>query len=187
MNKNVEHKVKAIQTKRAEDKRQLALRDQTDLSRHQNETSKITMSESLTTSEILILLQDSPSQISQSLVPLPRQMQIDWSHAAHCSFFTNYVFKSKDPRAGPGWLDDLGMLWDGKSDDALTHAVTACSLSAFGNRAHSPTLREAARVSYGKSLSTLQKSLSEKAAEDTTLGAVFCLNLYEVSCPDNPL
>jgi len=111
-------------------------------------------------------------------------MPTDWSHTALCSFFTNFVFKSKEPKAGLGWLNDFEILWDGKSDGALTHAVAACSLSTLGNRSHSPTLRQAARVSYGKSLSKLQKSLSEKATEDTTLGAIFCLNLYEVRFPD---
>jgi hypothetical protein len=137
-----------------------------------------------------MLLSDSPlldTIPSKSLVSLPRKLSTDWKHTAICSFFADYVFKSKDPKAGPGWLDDFEMLWDGKSDEALTHAVTACSLSTFGNRAHSPTLREAARVSYGKSLSTLQKSLSEKATEDTTLGAVFRLNLYEVCSPESLL
>jgi hypothetical protein len=45
MNKNVEDKVKAIQTKRKESKRQLALRDQAKPSGHQNETSKTTIFE----------------------------------------------------------------------------------------------------------------------------------------------
>ena len=111
-------------------------------------------------------------------------MTRDWRDQAVCMFFYDYLVVPKESAIGTGFLQNVPELFTREAEmSALTKAVSAVALTSLAHRTSLDYLSAQARQQYGTALSLLNKSLRTQQAvkADSTLAAILCLDIYEVS------
>ncbi len=119
---------------------------------------------------------------SFSTLPIP--MTRDWHNQAVCMFFHDYLVVPKESAIGTGFLQNVPELFTKEAEmSALTKAVSAVALTNLAHRTSLDCLSAQARQEYGTALSLLNRSLRTQQAiqADSTLAAILCLDIYEVS------
>ena len=127
-------------------------------------------------------LSENVRHYSCSVVPIP--MTRDWRNQAVCMFFHDYLVVPTGSAIGTGFLQNVPELFTKEPEmSALTKAVSAVALTSLAHRTSLDCLSTQARQQYGTALSLLNKSLRTQQAvkADSTLAAILCLDIYEVS------
>ena len=104
----------------------------------------------------------------------------DWREDVVDQFFDDYVL---DSDAVPDTTNVFPGLY--RSPDAafcLKDAIRAAALVSQANQLGLEWMVEEAREAYGRALASLGRALSDpvEALKDTTLGATYCISMYEV-------
>ena len=127
-------------------------------------------------------LSENVRHYSCSAVPIP--MTRDWQNQAVCMFFHDYLVVPTGSAIGTGFLQNVPELFTKEPEmSALTKAVSAVALTSLAHRTSLDCLSTQARQQYGTALSLLNKPLCTQQAvkADSTLAAILCLDIYEVS------
>ena len=141
-----------------------------------------TFSTNVTHHRRLSPLSENARHFSYSAVPIP--MTRDWSNQAVCMFFHDYLVVPTESAIGTGFLQNVPELFTKEPEmSALTKAVSAVALTSLAHRTSLDCLSAQARQQYGTALSLLNKCLRTQQAlkADSTLAAILCLDIYEVS------
>lgn len=141
-----------------------------------------TFSTNVTQPRRLSPLSENARHHSYSSVPIP--MTRDWRNQAICMFFHDYTVVPRESGIGTGFLQNVPELFTKEPEmSALTKAISAVALTSLAHRTSLDCLSVQARQQYGTALSMLNWSLRTQQAikADSTLAAILCLDMYEVS------
>ncbi len=111
-------------------------------------------------------------------------MARDWRNQAVCMFFHDYLVVPRGSAIGTGFLQNIPELLTKEPEmSALTKAVSAVALTSLAHRTSLDCVSAQARQQYGTALCLLNRSLRTQQAvkADSTLAAILCLDIYEVS------
>ena len=142
-----------------------------------------TFSTDITRQRKLSSVSENANYSSYSTHPTP--MTRDWRNQAVCMFFHDYHVLPKESANGTGFLQNVPELFTTEPEtSALAKAVSAVALTNLAHRTSLDCLSVQARQEYGTALSLLNRSLCTQQAikADSTLAAILCLQIYEVSC-----